>query len=103
MSRARVLIARVRGLIGRNPSEQDLDDELRCHLEMRVEYLLRTGLPPEEHVPRHSATSAALSRRRSGIGRYAALCGLKTPCEMLFTDRDPSRETGRSLLLPFSL
>jgi len=43
-----VLIARVRGLIGRNPSEQELDDELRFHLEMRVEDLLRTGLPPEE-------------------------------------------------------
>jgi hypothetical protein len=98
-----VLIARVRGLIGRNPSEQDLDDELRCHLEMRVEDLLRTGLPPEE------ARAVAL-RDFGGVEstkeRYRETRGfmwVENSVRDVIYDGDPSRETGCSLLLPFSL
>ena len=53
---------RVRALLSREALERELDDELRFHLEMEVEYNLRRGLDPVE------ARTAAL-REFGGMNR----------------------------------
>jgi putative ABC transport system permease protein len=42
------LIARLRGLWKRNRRDQDLDEELRAHLEMRAADNFAAGMPPDE-------------------------------------------------------
>ncbi|HUC52745.1 MAG TPA: ABC transporter permease [Candidatus Cybelea sp.] len=42
------LIARLRGMLRRNRLDQDLDEELRAHLEMRAADNAAAGMPPEE-------------------------------------------------------
>ena len=42
------LIARLRGMLNRNRLDQELDEELRAHLEMRVADNLAAGMPPEQ-------------------------------------------------------
>lgn len=54
MSRARVIVARLQGLFTHKSSEQNLDDELRFHIEMRTEENMRRGMSSDE------ARSAAL-------------------------------------------
>jgi predicted permease len=49
----RVLAARLRGLAGRRRVDRELDEELRFHLEMRIEDNLRSGMQPGE--ARHAA------------------------------------------------
>ena len=45
--------------------EQDLDDELRFHVEAHVDELSRTGMSPEHAAPPRCARSAASSRSRN--------------------------------------
>jgi predicted permease len=42
------LIARLRGMLRRNRLDQDLDDELHAHLEMRAADNVAAGMPPED-------------------------------------------------------
>lgn len=44
----RRLIAYIRGVLGRNRIERELDDELRFHIEMETETHRAAGLPPED-------------------------------------------------------
>ena len=48
MSRPRVFIARLRGLLARDRMEEDLNEELRFHLEMQAEDNRRAGMNPAE-------------------------------------------------------
>jgi predicted permease len=48
MTRLREFASRIRGLFGKNRLDQDLDEELRVHLEMLVEENLRRGLSLEQ-------------------------------------------------------
>jgi putative ABC transport system permease protein len=48
MGQIRVLSARVRGLLRREAVIGDIDEEMRCHLEMEVEANLGRGMPPAE-------------------------------------------------------
>ncbi|GEM_PF-3660214 len=48
MTRLRMALARLAGLFQRKRREQELDEELRAHLEMLVEENLRKGMQPEE-------------------------------------------------------
>jgi hypothetical protein len=41
MNRIRIFLARVRGLFLKRRLEQELDDEIRLHLEMQIEENLR--------------------------------------------------------------
>jgi predicted permease len=47
MSRLREFASRIRGLFGKTPLDQDLDEELRIHLEMLVEENVRRGMSVE--------------------------------------------------------
>jgi putative ABC transport system permease protein len=42
------LLARLRGMVRRNRLDQELDEELRSHLEMRAADNLAAGMPPEQ-------------------------------------------------------
>src|SRR5437899_12224414 len=53
MSWPRVLVARFRGLFTRHRAERELDDEVRCHLQMQAEDNRRAGMNPTE--ARHAA------------------------------------------------
>jgi hypothetical protein len=44
----RGLLLRLRGLLSRRAVDEELDDELRLHLELETEKGLRHGLSPEE-------------------------------------------------------
>jgi putative ABC transport system permease protein len=44
----RRLLRRARALTSRARLDRELDEELRSHLEMEVEYNVRQGLPPDE-------------------------------------------------------
>lgn len=44
----RVLAARLRALAARRRVERELDEEIRFHLEMRIEDNLKSGMPPDE-------------------------------------------------------
>jgi predicted permease len=44
----RILVSRIGGLFRKNRLEQDLNDELRFHLDMQTEENLRRGMSPEE-------------------------------------------------------
>jgi putative ABC transport system permease protein len=48
MSRLREFSSRIRGLFAKARLDEDLDEELRAHLEMLVEENLRRGMSPEE-------------------------------------------------------
>src|SRR4051812_38270605 len=48
MGPLRVLSARLRGLLRREAVIGDIDEEMRCHLEMEVEANVGRGMPPEE-------------------------------------------------------
>src|ERR1041385_1422048 len=48
MNRIRIFLARVRGLFLKRRLEQELDDEIRSHLEMQIEENLRHGMSAEE-------------------------------------------------------
>jgi hypothetical protein len=48
MNTERSLVARLRGLLHRNRLREELDEEVRTHLEMEAEYHRVRGLPPEE-------------------------------------------------------
>src|ERR1041384_5395260 len=48
MNRIRIFLARVRGLFLKRRLEQELDDEIRSHLEMQIEENLRQGMSAEE-------------------------------------------------------
>src|SRR6266568_1096048 len=48
MARLRVLISRLLGLVRKRRLEQELNEELRAHLEMLAEENLRKGMSPEE-------------------------------------------------------
>src|SRR5688572_7435373 len=48
MSWLRVLLSRLGGLFFQGRREQELADEIRCHLEMQIEENLRRGMSQEE-------------------------------------------------------
>jgi hypothetical protein len=48
MTRLRVLVSRLIGLFRKRRLEQDMDDELRSHLEMQVEENVRKWMSPQE-------------------------------------------------------
>ena len=48
MTRWRVLISRLLGLVRKSRLEREMNDEVRAHLEMLVEENLRKGMSPEE-------------------------------------------------------
>ena len=54
---------RLRALLRRDVAEQDLDDELRFHLDMETEYLMRMGLPEADARRR-------AQREFGGVERY---------------------------------
>jgi hypothetical protein len=49
MTWLRVLVSRVRELFRKGRLEQELNDELRSHLEMVIEENLRKGCLPKRH------------------------------------------------------
>lgn len=67
MTWLRVLASRLAGLFRKNRLENDLDEEVRTHLEMLTEEKLRTGMLPEE------ARSAA-SRAFGGVEQMKEEC-----------------------------
>src|SRR5688572_5427041 len=48
MTWLRVLVSRVVALFRKGPLDQELDEELRCHLELDVEENARKGMSPQE-------------------------------------------------------
>jgi len=62
MTQLRVLLQRLHGLLRRGSLEQDLDEELRSHLQMEIDEHVRKGMAPNE------ARSLAL-RRFGGVAR----------------------------------
>src|SRR4030095_275736 len=48
MGNLREIAARIRGLFRKSRIEQDLDEELRSHVDMLVDENLRRGMSPEE-------------------------------------------------------
>jgi len=58
MTRLRVLLYRLTGLVRRGSLERDLDEELAHHLQLETAENVRRGMTP----------AAALRRRRSGQG-----------------------------------
>jgi hypothetical protein len=48
MTWLRIFIHRLRGLFLKRKLEQDLEDEIRAHLDMQIEDNLRMGMSPEE-------------------------------------------------------
>ena len=48
MSALRVLVSRLLGLLGKRRLEDDLDAELRSHLELLTAENVRRGMTPEE-------------------------------------------------------
>src|SRR5215831_20030815 len=48
MTWLRVFIHRLRGLFLKRELDQDLEDEIRSHLEMQIEDNLRQGMSPNE-------------------------------------------------------
>lgn len=48
MSRARVFVARLRGLLGRKRLDDELNEEFRFHLDMQMEDNLKAGMGPAE-------------------------------------------------------
>lgn len=48
MTRLRILLARLRGLILKRKLDDELTDEIQSHLEMQIEDHLRQGMSPEE-------------------------------------------------------
>src|SRR5215813_3763259 len=73
------LIFIVRRLIHRRRAEQELDDEIRAHLEMEAEQNIADGMSPEEArlAARRSFGSVALSKEDSramwGLGSLEIL------------------------------
>ena len=62
MTKIRVLLSRLAGLLRKGNLEPDIDEELDFHLQMEIAENLRQGMPPDE------ARSAAL-RRFGGVAR----------------------------------
>ena len=62
MTQLRVLLQRLRGLLRKGSLEQDLDEELRSHLQMEIDEHVRKGMDPA------AARSLAL-RRFGGVAR----------------------------------
>ena len=62
MTQLRVLLQRLRGLLRKGRLEQDLDEELRSHLQMEIDEHVRKGMNAGE------ARSLAL-RRFGGVAR----------------------------------
>ena len=62
MTKIRVLLSRLSGLIRKGSLEPDLDEELDFHLQMEIAENLRRGMPPDQ------ARSAA-QRRFGGVAR----------------------------------
>jgi putative ABC transport system permease protein len=60
----RRLRARARALLHRRDVERDLDDELRFHLEMETEYLMRMGLSTDEARRRAQRDFGGVERYR---------------------------------------
>src|SRR5262245_65044536 len=60
MSWLRVFIHRLRGMFLRRKLDQDLEDEIRAHLDMQIEDNLRRGMSPEE-------ARQAASRKFGGV------------------------------------
>jgi macrolide transport system ATP-binding/permease protein len=73
MNCLRVLMQRLLALFRTRRLEQDLDEELRAHLEMLVEENRRKGIPPEE------ARYAAL-RSFGGVDQVKETCRDKRGC-----------------------
>src|SRR5437899_9780150 len=60
MTWIRVFIHRLRGLFLKRKLEQELEDEIRAHLEMKIEENMRQGMTPEE-------ARRAASRKFGGV------------------------------------
>src|SRR5882672_10618630 len=58
MTQLRMLLQRLRGLLRKGSLEQDLDEELRSHLQMEIDEHIRQGMGPGE--------ARSLARRRFG-------------------------------------
>ena len=56
MTQLRVLVSRCWGMFQKGRSEQELDEELRSHLDMQIEENIRKGMTPNEaaHAARRS-------------------------------------------------
>jgi macrolide transport system ATP-binding/permease protein len=67
MRALRAFLLRVAGLARRGPAEQELSEELRAHLDMRIADNLRAGMSPAE------ARRAALMES-GGLSLAADLC-----------------------------
>ena len=65
---------RLRSVVRRARVEQDLDDEIRDHIDRRVAADVARGAPPSRRARQRSAPSAASSRRRSVPGRAPCEC-----------------------------
>jgi predicted permease len=61
---ARRLRERARALFNRGDAERDLDDELRFHLDMETEYLMRMGLPEADARRRAQRDFGGVERYR---------------------------------------
>src|SRR6266550_1913225 len=61
-----ILIARLRGLVRRDAVIQDIEDEMRSHLEMETQTNIERGMKPEE------ARASAL-RSFGNVGRIKEL------------------------------
>jgi len=62
-----VFLRRLASLFRRRGLEDDLDEELRSHLEMAVELHVRKGMALRRPAARRVAASAALSKLRKLI------------------------------------
>lgn len=62
MTRLRVLVSRLIGFFRKGRLEQELDDELRSHLEMQAEENVRKGMSPQE-------VRYATTRSFGGVGQ----------------------------------
>ena len=93
MTRLRVFLSRLAGLVRKGTLERDMDDELDFHLQMKIEFVVdvalepslanQTSKPRQEHTePRHDDAPAGFTNRammpeiRSQFSASAASCFL---------------------------
>lgn len=79
MSWASVFAARMRGIFGHKRLDRELDDEVRFHLDMRIEDNLRAGMRPvEADMPHRGASPVQIRSGKYTVNKGRSL-GWKLP------------------------
>jgi hypothetical protein len=77
------LLFRLRTILRRHTVEEELDDELRFHLEREVEKLMRSGLAPQEALRRGRLALGGLDPVKEECRQARGISGLETTLQDL--------------------